>query len=68
MKIILILIILIAIFIFFRKKLNRGEKNNENEIAMIECYICNTFIDKKIAITNEKKNFCSIECLKKYKS
>ena len=53
---------------FFRKKINKSDEKNKDEIAMIECHICNTFLDKKSAITNEKKNFCSIECLKKYKS
>lgn len=68
MKTILILIILITVFMFFRKKINKSDEKNKDEIAMIECHICNTFLDKKSAITNEKKNFCSIECLKKYKS
>lgn len=70
-KIILIALIIVVIIMFFKRlKMKENEKKEErrkDEIAMIGCHICNTFIDKKSAITNEEKHFCSITCLQKYK-
>ncbi len=53
--------IILIVYILFFKKPKKDSKKNE-ELTMLECQKCGTFISDKESIKKDNKIFCSNRC------